>query len=616
MDGGLASLPSSAPAMFHKYAHWVLLVVVASYIAFLFWQSPQAEEAARGERGASVSVDDEISDEISDEFSEPKPDTVRVTAAGAPELPPAGYSWDGPSKRTFLGLREPSADEEAITLEYFRISLDYVGAFPEEYIDARNAAEIAVTRDGVAVDPATLGPSVPRFGQPALGVQIDAALDRGIATTDKPSLIFRDMLNVGCMPGSRIQRVSKGAVDWVFVFRKNSDFFEDPYLFNEIGLIASNRETGRTAFFAGTGSVRFRVESEDWPTIDGKPAPTSIELAVLTGKEVPPPRADDPESVRHWALPMGGAQGGSCIECHSAGPFVSFPFTDFAGYDEDGKPSYYEQADGRRVVPSRTPEMLYEPLNYLTNTDFRSFMQRYKPVDENDAFYVQVMQELTRLEPFVPKRLVDDRAKACTTCHHIGNGAYSQRFPDAAFFLKPIADHPDLGAERGKRYDRSYMNLVNTTPDFIERPNESAIGKFMHANVDANGEPVLFPMLGFHNRKVTLKDELGKFKPETVDVYQNALAAIRDIAREPATAEWDEHWTLERVREQPLEYLRAACSNCHDGGDSELQRLHTKAEFQVGGRSLDRISNDEHPMPPSGQLQPSVRAILVDYLSN
>lgn len=610
--------------MFHKYAPWVLLVAVVGYIAFLFWQSPRAEEAARraanprieigagGPQGSSA--DSEVGDPSS---ATPIRDALIGDAEGETRgLAPAGYSWKGPAKRTFLGLREPSADERAITLEYFRISMDYVGAFPEQYIDARNAAEIAVTRSGVPVDAASLGPSVPRFDKPDLAKQIDAALDRGVATADKPSLIFRDMQNVGCMPGSRIQRVSAGAVDWVFVFRKNSDFFEDPYLFNEIGLIASNRETGRTAFFAGTGSVRFRIESEDWPAIAGAPAPTSIELAVLTGKQVPPPRHDNPESVRHWALPMGGAQGGSCIECHSAGPFVSFPFTDFAGYDGDGKPSYYEQADGRRVVPARTPTMLYEPLNYLTNPDFRAFMQSYQPVDEDDPFYRQVKKELERRDPFVPKRLVDPRAKDCTVCHHIGNGAYSQRFPDAAFFLKPIAEDPELGAERGKRYDRSYLNLVNTTPSFIERPNTSAIGDFMHANRAANGEPVLFPMLGFHNRKVTLEDELGQFKPKTVDAYQGALAAIREMANDPAKAEWDAHWTLERVRAQPLEYLRAACSSCHDGSDPMLTRLHSKADFQAGGRSHFRIENADLPMPPSGQLQPSVRAILVDYLSN
>ena len=566
--------------------------------------------------------------------NEPDPNPI---SAGFPTH--AQYDFtQGQAQAAYTEYRNriPSPDEVAITLKYYELAEQWVGKFPVDTISALMAQLMPVLRtkaDGTVdtLTVADLKESTPRFRQS--GEVMDAAR-AGLTPVDRPSLIFRDMANGGSVPGSRIMRYSTDSVDWVIIFRKGSRFFEDPYLYEENGIIAYNRNSGKTVFFAGSPSWDFTFRNH-WRLNTNRNSTPGDPLYgganILAGLSIPRPESNNPNSVKNWAIPIGDG----CQSCHSAGPFVSFPFTDYAGYTTQGAPVYYTQPVsqqlgrylingdslyGHNVVPMRTPGMLYEPLLYQTDPRFRQWWATYAPSNPDDPFYIMVKNTLEatpeKLESLQARRLVNAEVQACRTCHEVGNMNYLQRFPIAAFWL------PQIDSQVHDLHERVLFYRANQTDEFTRR-KPSATDQFGRTRQGNHS------MAGFHNQRLDwtpLRNHSLGSNAETH--YTEALAYIAQLLNEgEAGAQYADHWTLENLQGREQEYLNEQCSYCHGSGNEAMLgsnlRLETDRDYRAyfAMRPENReglISRLQTPnalmMPPAGQLPLTVREKLVAYL--
>jgi hypothetical protein len=499
----------------------------------------------------------------------------------APGLP-AGYDWSldlgGRFNLTEQKVTVVSPEEAAITKEYFAACERDLGKFPVETLDCGDAQEMPVT------SLANQGDTFPRItGEGALPASLD-----DVARCDRPSLIYRDVRNVGCSSGSRIKRVSNATSDWVYVCRKGHKLFNDEHLYSEIGLIGSNRSTGKTCFFAGRSAVTFTV------AVTADPSKKS-ELLALAGKKMPVPASD--AGVASWSVPTRPG----CTSCHSQGAWLHFPFIEGTnsyaelswGVDDLGDPKVqpvavkrYIEADGKPVVPPQRPGALYQPM----------YPDTLPPLVGNDTYK---WPQALRLKPDA------EGAGMCTSCHQIGNQTYSQRYPRSVFYFNDALTI-DRGTD-GQR--RANLYLANLTAGLRGSHNtrmlSAAWGDSTAAQVPG------FPITNSSGVIRIIKDQ---------DIHKdNTLirAALDKIDKcGDSGACWGEHWTIKRVEADPLRYLQETCSYCHSGEAKSLSRLTTKAEFVNGGNAWSRMSNRERPHPPGGRLEESVLTIVGRYLNN
>ncbi len=520
--------------------------------------------------------------------------------------------------------RQPTPDEVNITRKYYEIAEKWVGAFPLKLIDARDAQPMLVLRTNAngQVDTLSLeditAPSVPRI-RARDSKDMPAAVKRGVTQSDKPSAIFRDMVNLGTMPGSRIMRVSTDSVDWVYIFRKTSKFFNDPNLFEENGLIAYNRNSGKTVFFAGAEYWTFTIKGP-WKS-NGAKGDTTTTVNILAGKNIPPPSSKDLISVKNWRIPIGNG----CSSCHSAGPFVSFPFTDYESYEANGKPKYYRQPEGQKgyknlggkfgdnVVPMRTPGMLYEPLIYQLNDEFLEFFENYRPENKKDTFYRNINESIIaakeKPQSFQVKRLMNPELQACRSCHQIGNLNYLARFPFEAFWFPGLPEGKNL-------HIRAQLYRKNISAALKERPNTYGID---------NEDTMKYRMKGFHNRKLKIPD-LHKYVPDEESEYIAALNTIQKMNTGNEEILLSDHWTLNKVRKNTWLYIEEQCASCHNGSVGRNKsdvRLATQRDFSKyinDQRKKEvlrsRLFDQENPMPPGGRFQESVRDVVWNYLKD
>ncbi|MDB4991159.1 MAG: hypothetical protein JWN04_6337 [Myxococcaceae bacterium] len=515
-----------------------------------------------------------------------RPEPALTTHARlVPALPPLpdGYDWSlalgGQYK--LEGARPTTVDEseKIISRAYIAECLQRVGAFPLPSFDCADAQAMPVT--GLA----NAGDSSPRISR---NEAIPANLS-DIARCDRPSLIYRDMRNIGCSSGSRIRRVSTETTDWVYICRKAHSFFSDVNLYSEIGLIGNNRSTGDTCFFAGRPAVNFTISRAGVAT-------QTAELAALTGQRMAAPTSE--QGIDNWSVPTG--QG--CVECHSQGPWLNFPFVDGASSyaelswhnDDAGDPQIvhtpvhgYLQADGKPVVPPRHPGMLYAPL----------YPSEVAAIGTNKEYR---WQRAMRLDPR------SESTGMCTTCHHIGNQTYGMRYPKSAFyFQEPLSlAREDMNRQRAELY------LANITEPLRGSHNTRLLTRPW-------AEAAIAQVPGFAIVEPT-GHVIRNIAP--ADIYKHNSLVEKALERIASCGDndscWTEHWTLARVEAEPLRYLQETCSHCHGASAKVLVRLSTKQQFMKGGDAWSRLNSQEHPHPPGGRLDAPVLEILGRYLKH
>lgn len=546
---------------------------------------------------------------------------------------PDKYSYKGQGQPAFIQTLVPSKAQIDINQKYFEICEAELGAFPKETIDCRNAQPILMQRttsDGkvtrLTLD--NIPDSIPRVrdGENQVTFGPDN-LASSITTCDKPSGIFRDMKNVGCVPGDRIGHVrnelSNGdQVDWVYICRKNSKFMADEFLYNELGLIGYNRNTGKTCYFAGQATLRFSVETEEEDNKDKSKKKTDIDIIV--GKDIPPPKGRDfdKRAVSHWSMPPGG-----CTSCHSQGPFVRYPFTEQVCLaDEDTekcslKPEHsfatvrecnhflYKNRQAlpgdykcKKVMPERQPGMLYSVISPFTDSRLQEHIKdlssKYKTSQDE---YLGEFVGATLEKWHEPKRLAEKQAEPCTLCHAIGDGRYGERFMQSAFRLGQTVPQADYHF-RSRLY---WSNLSEKSKEagFHDEKIKTAVLPAKNQGKDSK-----------EIKNAVLEDLSEK-------AYLLAIQRVKECStskdKEPKErCKWEDHWTLEKIKEEPLNYLKANCSYCHDG-NTEWRKLMTEADYKENAAIVMRRIQEDNPaiiMPPSGSLPPSAINIIKAYL--
>lgn len=547
---------------------------------------------AAGGGVALATMDDDDPEDAAVSFATEVTPPTQPTAEPPPALP-EGYDW-----RLKLGdthtlaktvVTEIRDDERKMTLEYFRQCEKALGPFPLETFDCSEAQDMPVT------GAENLQPSITRY------TNLPPSVD-GIASCERPSLIYRDLGNIGCSSGNRIRRVSEGPSDWIYICRRGSGFFEDEHLYDEIGLIGSNRETGRTCFFAGRAAVTFTLETKDeqGELREGM-------LGAVLGRTMHAPSGD--EGVAHWAVP--GEQG--CTQCHSHGPWLSFPFVDGTDSyaelkwttDEYDDPQVetltvkrYMEDDGHPVVPERHPGMLYDPV----------YPHEVLTGPSAAKWNVAEWDRAKRLRPQL------EGVGLCTTCHHVGNLNYARRYPRSVFYFGD-----ELRLDHDSARDRADLYLGNVSEDYRGSHNTKMLTLAWSQSAIA-GIAGYVDTLGEDGR---IEPEDGRTELEAVrrdnEYLRHAIETIEGCTNEDSKKEdpkcWVEHWTPSRVEDDPLQYLIDTCSHCHAENNPKMLPLTTQEDFLKGGAAWSRLNSVQAPHPPGGRLPKPILAILAKYLA-
>jgi hypothetical protein len=459
-----------------------------------------------------------------------------------------------------------------------------------------------------------------------LGAQItDANAPLKGASCDKPSLIYRDTRNVGCLPQNRMRRVTTDfdwfydgnlvaqagtvstTVDWIYICRKSNKFFTNANLYQEIALIGYNRTTGKTCFYAGTPIM-------DWPVTNNAGLWTRTVVGVLPGQTIPRPDSTNERSTYHWTVP-GGTNG--CVRCHSHGPWIKMPFNDIRQPDADGEP----------VIPYRQPGMLYDPVLVQKEPAFRTFVAEtlagkrpfigrtqmaalvVSPANQHKLLVQLGLLGLTEgnanaaetdnppylaheadgtpraANPWIwnfPKKLMAPEARPCTMCHHIGNWDYGRRLPDTSIFLADAGTAlPQVGTGVDQLNARARLYFDNLAP-FLGTKNRSDVAVTPLNPAVGPAHATNYQLLGFHNFRLrgaareNQRVEYGyqvfpqRFMRNTPAEYATALTRIKrclpangpgDLGAPIVGCSWSNHFSLESF-EKDSETERYLVENC------------------------------------------------------
>ena len=553
---------------------------------------------------------------------------------------PEGYQYEGQDNPKIKKFIPASDTKVSINKHYFQACEEALGKIPVEKIDCRDAVPIPVQRTisenkVVKLDASNTSPSIPRFDNASKQVkQGENGYIENITTCDKPSGIFRDMKNVGCVDGSRTRylhkTLKKGGrkeeVDWVYICRKNNKFLSDPYLFNELGLIGYNRSTGKTCYFAGQPTLEFEVTGNWLADISNKDSvKTTADIEIITGKQIPPPNYSNfnPESVNHWTAPTGA---GGCVRCHSQGPFVRYPFNEPVclvkktnnqekkDSQEKCEQSFSEIKECQKHVsqdyecrvlkPKRTPGMLYSVISPTDrNGELYKAINSDPTIDKGDKYYKELLGPGEQWHH--PQRLVEKDAASCTLCHAIGNGDYYKRFVNSMFSIHSLTAENKLKIQDDYHF-RSKLFVSNTSDlKRVSTPHDQRLTR----------KDGILPL-----PKTELEMSRREFSTKK---YVEAIKRINECVNLDSNnnpdekCHWEEHWTPERVAQKPLDYLKANCTYCHTQGMAPPV-LETESNFKdKRERVIARMYNNiKRPMPPSGQLPDSVKDSLIDYLKS
>jgi len=526
----------------------------------------------------------------------------------------------------------PSATRIAINKKYFEVCEAELGPFPKETIHCPDAVLIPTERtlgDGSVLPlDKDLPESIPRFrgletGQ--LQLTRDGEYFDDITSCDKPSGIFRDMRNAGCVPGNRIKHLTNQikdgqVVDWTYICRRNSLFPQQGHHYNELGLIGYNRSTGKTCYFAGQPTQTLKVKGL-WKLDAGKPTETTrteADMSLIDGNYIPAPGFSkfNEKMVRHWSVPTLGG----CTGCHSNGPFVRYPFNEpvclVSGSSTNCIKSFaqapvcekhieqtYPRSERfkyqcRVLKPKRQPGMLYTVVSpFEAGSELNKFLTSMTEADKNDPYYKDLMTRPWNH----PQRLVSPDAQTCTQCHDIGNAVYASTFINSLFSVHKLNDGRFApGADEIWRTRLFLSNVSKTQRSDSAHDRKIKTEGILPIKVSAS----------------SIKEENDVRQQQSLALYQKALHTINACGRDAEKCQWDQHWTLQRLAQEPLKYLQERCSYCHNPAMAQPV-LATEADFKrpdMASKIIGRINEPTNPMPPGGQMPSSVLPILADYL--
>lgn len=284
-----------------------------------------------------------------------------------------------------------------------------LGPIPEGDCSDKDARTLTLQVDGNIVD---LKPNLSKEGHPLEFEHRDATDNvvkwtSGISQCDKPSLAGSA---VYCGLNSRLSRVKRGNVEWLFFCRKSSPSGEvtpTPYWqrsnpkFALLGVIGFNRQTGETAFFDG----RKDREEFDWSQTFVPPGGASYE--DRKGRETAERLYDPTFRIE-------------CSACHdNKSAFVITPSIQQArvgfGTSQDPTAAGFSLGNFLPETP-RTRSTPYRIIGSAYTGTYRVSLER--------------------------ARTVRDPSGNCTECHTLTTQVTGQRFAADAVAQAPTIDRP------------------------------------------------------------------------------------------------------------------------------------------------------------------------------
>jgi|GEM_PF-4486408 len=538
-----------------------------------------------------------------------------------------------------------SQTKKLLNQHYFQQCENVLGSMPVEYIQCGDAVPITPTRTDANGKVTFLENPGSTDGVPRIDAeyQVKKGEDgyyqdmdgKALETCDKPSGIFRDMKHLGCFKGNRVKHLRNqlqngDIVDWVYICRKNSNFITENYAYNELGLIGYNRNSGDTCYYAGQPTESHTIKGE-WKVYNEKARKTetksSATVNIIRGEKIPVPSSANLETANYWAAPQGG-----CTGCHSHGPFIRYPFNEpvcIVKNSEKTNNNCVEKAGNfvsfescqnylnklenftklqhiahqcKVLKPKRTPGMLYSVVSPTDeNSGLYNKIVNDPNIDRTDQYYTELMNEKAKWHH--PKRLTEAAAAPCTLCHAIGDAEYSKRFVNSMFAIHNLDENGKLKPTDDYHF-RSLLFMSNTS---------EVVRSLTYHDQKIQKEAIL-PL---KVKASSGNEEDSTRKSQSNQRYVDAIHTILGCAKDEANCAWQEHWTPNTVKQNPLGYLQANCSYCHTAGMASPQ-LVDEADFKTAknvARIVARISDPQTPMPPSGQLPDSVKDILINYLN-
>lgn len=327
--------------------------------------------------------------------------------------------------------------------EYAVACHDALGPLPET-INCSEATEVPMTLQGAPHVDALVAAGEGKGGE---------------ARCDDPIMSVRDPALGGCIPGTRVRRISTETTDFVFICRRRNTFLYDKQasqggaptkLYDTVAFIGHNRVTNKACFIERTNAVEV-------PRKEGG-APYLAAAGDMHADYVTPlvPAGDGRLAAiaKQWE-PMSI----DCTTCHSSRPFVASPAV--SRLKQSGEGGRNEGILPRLAKATGTGEGGSTPAPYTLVEEEN--LRRYIPTkgyitEPHRSYGVKVVPEKLKVLG-KPRTLVSEEAVACAKCHDIGGRDYLRVLVPqiSGVFPEALAGNADSWASfvqyAGKRAD-------------------------------------------------------------------------------------------------------------------------------------------------------------------
>lgn len=175
--------------------------------------------------------------------------------------------------------------------------------------------------------------------------------------------------------------------------KQDLDSFKKLYYFDSLGMIVSNRKTGKTCFFDQVDPVYGGFipypDRRTSPTIDELPSPKPVDALMASDEIKSNVIAVTP--YKTWKKPFQTSRGDRCTVCHDSGPWKHTPWL----------PSGIDVPNNDKTIP------------YIAlGPAFEYWRTTFQPTAVNTADVTVQTSDGPKTEP-----------QLCTSCHRIGREA-------------------------------------------------------------------------------------------------------------------------------------------------------------------------------------------------
>ncbi|NBO38595.1 hypothetical protein EBU99_08430 [bacterium] len=336
--------------------------------------------------------------------------------------------------------------------EYSVACFQELGQLPED-VDCDKAVEVPMTLNGASFEEKIFAAAKSKSNEKI--------------KCDNPIMSVRDEALGGCIPGTRVRRMSTATTDFVFICRRRNTFLEGKTvekgggptrLYDTVAFIGHNRESNKACFVERSNTVEVQ-NSETGKTY-------LAAAGRMNGEYISPLLAADDKRLQQVASqwePMSI----DCTTCHSTKPFVYSPAVSrLKQAAKKDNTEIYELVLPKptRVLRSREGKLSGAPYTLVAEEFLRNYIPSKGYITElHPGYGVAVVPE--KLKPLAKPRLLDNsEGTVCGKCHDIGGRDYlgllvpqiTGYFPEA--LLKNKDAWASFSQYAGRRADAEFLD--------------------------------------------------------------------------------------------------------------------------------------------------------------